>query len=175
MNAVSNVTAGGPNESIRQVIKGVPMKSLLVYPLIVSFFLAGIPGSSQAMTADEAYQAGAELYKNGKWDQSIDRFQEAVQLNPQHWLAYQGMGYAYFNQGNNHAALNACTISLRINPGNRSLQEFMRAKFNYETTPSQPSDVGSAGAVAVSILAGVVVLVASLFGNVHIPFGGGSC
>jgi tetratricopeptide (TPR) repeat protein len=151
------------------------MKSSLVCLLAIGIVLAGIPSPSRALTADEAYQNGTALYKNGQWKESINQFQEAVQLDPNHWQAYQAMGYAYIQDGNPHAALNACTISLRINPNNTALQDYMNIRFNSGGIPAakKPTDAGSTGAVLASLGASLVVLIGSLIGNVH--FSGGSC
>ena len=75
-----------------------------------------------------AYQQGLDLYKQGKIEEGITNLREAVHQDPNNWQAYEELGYAYFDQGNFGASLDACRVSLWIHPENFSLRTFMDSK-----------------------------------------------
>ncbi|HET9870256.1 MAG TPA: tetratricopeptide repeat protein, partial [bacterium] len=105
------------------------------------FFLAAFPVLSFAVTAEDYYNAGNQLYQQGKLDQALQYYQAATQLDPNDWQAYQLIGYCYYTQKNNPLALQAMDKSLQINPNNPSLKQFadqLRA-----STPGAPAPATS--------------------------------
>jgi len=74
--------------------------------------------------ADQYFQAGVGLYKQGKYEDSIKYYDAAIQLNPNHWQAYQSKGHAYYRLGRKTEALSAYDASLRLNPANTELKSF---------------------------------------------------
>lgn len=97
------------------------------------FFLAGMAlvafsslvSSAHAVTADEAYHAGVTFFKQDQFDQSISQLKAAIVLDPNHWRAYQLIGYIYYKENNTQEALDFCNKSLQIHPNNPKLQKIV--------------------------------------------------
>lgn len=89
-----------------------------------------------AVTSQEYYQAATGLYQQGKYDQAVQYYQAAVQLDANNWQAYQGMGHAYFRSGKTQEALKAYDESLRLNPSNTELKKFVDAQKAANPTPA---------------------------------------
>src|SRR5262245_32409904 len=79
---------------------------------------------AHAYTAQDYYKAGLQLYSQGQYQNAARYFQAAVQLDPQNWQAFQGLGQSYYQLGQSDDALKAFDQSLQANPNNPSLRTF---------------------------------------------------
>jgi tetratricopeptide (TPR) repeat protein len=118
------------------------MKFRLSFFLVLLFFAFPV-SPSRALSGNEAYQTGLAYYKNGQWDQSIVQFKVAIIFDPNSWLAYQMMGYAYTQEANASEAMDACMKSLKINPNNPTLWEFVQTTIKPHLYPSNPTESSS--------------------------------
>jgi tetratricopeptide (TPR) repeat protein len=84
-----------------------------------------IPICGYAATADEYYHAGYTDYQAGKWGEAISYFEGAVQLNPNHWQAYQLLAYSYYRTNDIQKCIQNGDACLKINPNNPTLQNFI--------------------------------------------------
>jgi tetratricopeptide (TPR) repeat protein len=116
--------------------------------VLMIFFLSVLSCSPlAAATADEYYQAGLSLYSQKNYPQAIPYLKAAIQLNPNHWQAYQLMGYCYYQTLDNAGALDVFDKSIAINPENLELKIYadnLRARTGI--SPSIPA-AASAGVV----------------------------
>jgi tetratricopeptide (TPR) repeat protein len=98
--------------------KGAYMKQF-----ILSVLLLLVAVNIYAATAEEYYSTGLGFYQQGQYDQAAQYFRAAVQVNPNHWQAYQVLGNIYAAKGDNANALAAFQTSLQINPNNPTLAQ----------------------------------------------------
>ena len=76
--------------------------------------------------AEDYFNAGLSLFKQGDNAKAIQYFQAALQERPDYWQAYQFMGEAYYQSANRTEALLDMELSLRLNPQNPDLRDFMK-------------------------------------------------
>jgi tetratricopeptide (TPR) repeat protein len=93
----------------------------ITYWIFILFFIAC---SLWAATSADYYAAGIQLYRQQQYAKSIQYFRAAVQLDPQNWKAYQVMGQAYYQLGDNTDAVQTMDQSLLINANNPPLRQF---------------------------------------------------
>jgi tetratricopeptide (TPR) repeat protein len=75
------------------------------------------PAPTPAASAAEHFEKGFEYFKQGKWDEAIAEFQEAIRLAPDFGAAYEGLGYSYFRKGEYEQAIQALERYLQLEPG----------------------------------------------------------
>lgn len=97
------------------------------------------------------YQQGLELYKDGKIEEGITHLREAVRQDQNNWRAYEELAYAYFDQGNFGASLDACRISLWIHPENSSLRAFVDSKAKTRSSESLSGQPVAASAASIPV------------------------
>jgi len=88
-------------------------------------FLLGLPALSLAGMAEDYFNAGLNLFKQGDNAKAIQYFQAALQERPNYWQAYQFMGEAYYQSANRTEALLDMELSLKLNPQNPDLRDFV--------------------------------------------------
>lgn len=113
-------------------------RSWMAFALFVCFWAASL---AYSFTAEDAYQAGLALYKEGQYPQAIVQLQEATRLNPLYWQAYQVLGYSYDQVGNPTAAMDACQASLKINPNNPTLQNYVETTLKPQESSASTSEL----------------------------------
>lgn len=86
-----------------------------------------LTSAAESQTADADYQRGLTFYNLGQFDETVSVMKEVVQLNPSYWQAYVLMGYAYARERKFQEAYDACQMSLKVNPNNPTVQNFMSA------------------------------------------------
>jgi len=97
-------------------------KTALVF-LLAAFFVLWA-SRSLAATSSDYYQAGLKLYNQRQYIQAQKYFQAALQLDPNNWQAYQGLGLSDYALGDRQGAKQAFDKSLSIHPDNPSLARF---------------------------------------------------
>jgi tetratricopeptide (TPR) repeat protein len=94
--------------------------------MILLALLAGIARADDAQDAVKRYQEGKEAFDKKDWDKAIERFTDALKLDPKHADSYFYRGRA--NQNKNYAekAIQDFTEALRLDP-NRADCHYYRA------------------------------------------------
>jgi tetratricopeptide (TPR) repeat protein len=93
-------------------------------------FLALVPKLFCSTAMDE-YLKGLELFKEKQYEQALTLFNNAIELDPNMWQAYEYAGESYYNLGDAKTAMVLVEKSLRLNPENVELSDFasdMRGK-----------------------------------------------
>ncbi len=98
-----------------------------------------------AATSDDYYQAGLTLYNAKNYDQSVQYFSAALQLDPTNAAALQGRANCEYAQGNYPAALADYQKVLSQNPNNAQLSQFVQAlQAKVGSAPALPAAPGAA-------------------------------
>jgi tetratricopeptide (TPR) repeat protein len=74
------------------------------------------PAIQEPVTANEYLHSGAENYTKGNYDQAIEHFTKAIELNPGDAEAYVNRGSAYASKQNQTQSLADYNKALEINP-----------------------------------------------------------
>ena len=72
--------------------------------------------NSNAESAEEYFNRGLAVSKQGNLPQAISDFTKAIEINPNLADAYYGRGIVYGEQGNFTQAISDCTKAIAINP-----------------------------------------------------------
>jgi len=75
-------------------------------------------------TSDDYYKAASGLYAKQQYDLAIRYYQAAIQSDPNHWQAYQGLGTAFYQKKDYRNASAYFDKSLSLHPDNPSLKQF---------------------------------------------------
>ena len=96
-------------------------KSTLFIPLF--FFLAvfSIVSQAKADNGVKDYKKGLWFYQQGRYEDALEHFQQAIDQNLEFWQAYQMVGYCCFEMHQKEAALRAFEEALDLNPRNSKL------------------------------------------------------
>lgn len=80
--------------------------------------------------AQQWYEQGSALYQQGRFEEALEAFTRAAQLNPNFWEAYQYMGACSYGLGRYGEALAAYEKVLAINPSEevKKMVESMRVQ-----------------------------------------------
>lgn len=63
--------------------------------------------------------AGLHYHSAGQYNEAIQRFKAAIELNPESWTAHYWLGRSYFEGGANHKdVIEEMNICIRLNPNN---------------------------------------------------------
>ena len=76
--------------------------------------------SSVENLSDKLVDVGFALNKQGKYDEAIKAYDEAIRINPQSSGAWSNRGVALVNQGNYDEATKSFDAALLINPGDKN-------------------------------------------------------
>jgi tetratricopeptide (TPR) repeat protein len=69
------------------------------------------------------YKKGLQLYQQSRYEQALERFQQAIDENLEFWQAYQMVGYCCFELHQKDEAIKAFEESLDLNPNNSKLSK----------------------------------------------------
>jgi len=84
-------------------------------PVVVLLLLSvALAGCSNA--AIDHGNAGAQLSNDGRWQEAIAEYDEAIRLNPQYAEAYNDRGIAYCNLGEHQRAIEDLNEAIRLDP-----------------------------------------------------------
>ena len=86
-------------------------RSGLLLPLVV---ILALGGCSNATTNQQ--EVGTQLSNEGRWEEAITEFDEAIRLNPKDSLAYYNRPNAHRNLGDYHLAIQDYDQVLGLNP-----------------------------------------------------------
>ena len=76
------------------------------------------PDSQKLLDAIRHYRSGCNFLKNREWDRAIDKFQEAINIEPIFTDAHYGLGRVHLAQGNLDEAENAAKKALGLTKNN---------------------------------------------------------
>ena len=96
---------------------------LLALVLLVGGILTGCGGAAKR-TAESHFQQGNKLVEQGRYDDAIEEYTKAIELNPSLAIAYNNRGNAYRILGQLLWAIEDLDETIRLNPG------FAEAYFN---------------------------------------------
>ncbi len=95
--------------------------SLLLLSLALPLILLACTGLSEA---DIHYNAGVELQEQGRLQEAIAEYDEAIRLDPEYADAYINRGVAYFNLGQLERAIRDFDEAILLKPpGCQGLQQ----------------------------------------------------
>jgi Raf kinase inhibitor-like YbhB/YbcL family protein len=84
--------------------------------------------------AEAAYSAGTALNDAGDYEEAIEKFTEAILLDPQHAPAYSGRGSAYLHTGQSQKAIHDYDEAIRLAPENSNeADDYYNRAFIYQT------------------------------------------
>ncbi len=90
---------------------------ILVLFLLMSLVFAGLAQQPDpAIEAKKAYNNGLEMLRKGNYDAALQKFEEAVKLDPNLALAYYGMGIIYKRKKNFVEAEKAYKMAIEKDP-----------------------------------------------------------
>jgi tetratricopeptide (TPR) repeat protein len=81
----------------------------------------GTTTTTSTPTADDWYKKGYALAKQGKYDDAIQAFDKAIQLNPNFANAWNNKGWILAKQGKYDDAIQACDKAIQLAPKNDSV------------------------------------------------------
>ena len=97
----------------KHIIMGVNNFRLCALIVIVLFFVSNCYAGSPEI---EALNKGAELAKNGKYEEAILQFNKAIAIKPDYYKAYSNRGLAYLKLNKLDKAISDFDKSLDIKP-----------------------------------------------------------
>ena len=87
----------------------VPLVMLSLFPAL------GLLGCGLS-EAEKHYNAGAELQEQGRLEEAIAEYDQAIRLDPQYVLAYFNRGVAYHGLGEFQQAVEDLDEAIRLDP-----------------------------------------------------------
>ena len=94
--------------------------------LILSALWAPSLCSAVTSASKDYDDQGLALFNKGLYSKSIEYFQHAVQADSTNWQAYEDLGNAYSQLGQNQNAIDAYQNSLRTNPKNQTVRDAIK-------------------------------------------------
>ncbi|MBN2407029.1 MAG: hypothetical protein JXJ19_04980 [Elusimicrobia bacterium] len=88
---------------------------------------AGGAAASNDEAAFEFYEKGLQAYKDTDYDTAIRNFSQSLKFNPSVWQTHQYLGTCYLSVGDEENAKKSYQESLRLNPDNAELKEWVAA------------------------------------------------
>lgn len=91
---------------------------LFIFPILVISSMSMCATSSYTMktSAQDYFNLGEILIQQGKYDNAIKNFREAIRMNPNYADAFRRRGDAYYLNGNNSLAVIDYTMAIKLNP-----------------------------------------------------------
>ncbi|HBL10518.1 MAG TPA: hypothetical protein DD379_03725 [Cyanobacteria bacterium UBA11162] len=83
---------------------------------LTSLLVAGALFIDRRITANTYFNQGQDFEKQGKLDEAISAYQNAIKLNPNHATAYSHMGWLLHDQNKSEEAIIAYQQALKLNP-----------------------------------------------------------
>ena len=82
----------------------------------VAVVLAACGGSNNAEPAAKRFSAATELQDQGRWEEAIREYGEAIRLDPEYPMAHESRGRAYHDLGMYEEAIQDYDQAIRLNP-----------------------------------------------------------
>ena len=87
-----------------------------VAPILLLLFLISCGNGSTLTDAETRYSAGVEFQRDGRLEQAIAEWDEAIRLDSQYALPYVSRGNAYVDLEQFERAIQDFSDAIRINP-----------------------------------------------------------
>ena len=94
---------------------GVMKRSIVAAFLLLALTVA-LAGCGGLSDAEKHYNDGLELYEEGRLEEAIAKYDEAIRLDPQYAKAYFNRGLAYGNLGQFQRAIEDSGEAIRLDP-----------------------------------------------------------
>ncbi len=101
------------------------MKIPFVVLIFLGFHATAFCQTQATPTAQDLEEQGQALYRAGQYPKALIYFNFAVQADPNSWQAYQQLGNTYYQLGDASDAMIAYQQSLKLNPNNPTLTNFV--------------------------------------------------
>lgn len=85
-------------------------------PVVVLLLLLTVALAGCSDAAIDHKNAGIKLSNDGRWEQAIAEYNEALRLDPQHARAYNKRGIAYDGPGEHQRAIEDYNEAIRLDP-----------------------------------------------------------
>jgi len=82
----------------------------------VAFYAKKAEESEKKAEASVLFAEANQHHHKEEFDQAIEKYKKALELNPAYYQAYLNIGNAYMRQKKYNDALNACNKAIKINP-----------------------------------------------------------
>jgi len=90
--------------------------AIVLIPLLILALVMGAVACGGLSESEKHYNAGVELQEQGRLEEAIGEYDEAIRLDPQYALAYTNRGAAYAYLGEYQEAIADFTRAIEINP-----------------------------------------------------------
>jgi hypothetical protein len=126
------------------------MKRIIFLTLL---FLGFNQWAGAQATADQYLAAGNKLYLQKDFVAAVKYYKAAIQLDSKNWQAYQGLGNAYYVQGQKREALAEYQAAFSLNPNNPPLSALidkLKAQVEYASAKARHFQIDAMGGLAFS-------------------------
>ncbi len=87
-----------------------------ILAMVLLLVLAPLLGCGSLSKAEKHFNTGGELYDQGRLEEAIAEYDEAIRLDPQLTLAYNNRAATYVNLGQYQKAIQDYDKVIRLNP-----------------------------------------------------------
>ncbi len=105
---------------------------------LLFFGLTGLCAAQDQST--QYYQAGNTFYAQKNYDQATRYYDAAIQINPNQWQAYQGLGNCHYAKGDKTGSLSYYQKSLSLHRDNPALASFVQSLRTAIAQAQTPAD-----------------------------------
>ena len=92
------------------------MRLFIIFEAIFKFFGRMLPGSFGMSGAERVYDTGVRMQRRGRLEEALERYTEAIRLDPTLVQAFSNRGSAYLNLGQPELAIPDLDEAIRLNP-----------------------------------------------------------
>lgn len=117
--------AEGDLENVLFILNRIQLKSIA-------------PTEEDKKNSDEAKNTGNDLFKEGKFEEALDLYNKAIELNPLNYLVYSNRALVYVKLGNTQKAIEDCLLGIEIEPS--FIKFYIRLAFIYRETDKALAD-----------------------------------
>ena len=90
--------------------------AIVIVPLLIAALVVGAMGCGGLSEAEKHYNAGVELQEQGRLEEAIGEYDEAIRLDPQLALAYLNRGAVYNEKNEFSKAIADCDKAIELAP-----------------------------------------------------------
>ena len=92
------------------------MRIFIIFDVLIKLFRWLLPGSVGMTDAEKVYDTGVRMQRQGRLQEALDHYTEAIRLEPTLVQAYSNRGSAYLNLGQPENAISDLDEAIRIDP-----------------------------------------------------------
>ena len=81
------------------------MRIFIVFQILAKLFRWAVPGSVAQTDGEKVYDSGVRMQRQGKLEDAVDRYAEAIRLDPTLAQAYSNRGSTYLSLGQPEKAI----------------------------------------------------------------------